>query len=737
MPNEQNFLLGFGERLTEPVSIGFRGGPKTYPYSLEEMRETFAPRLNNTVSELGLLSGTECPNDEVVAVVTLHPAFLAKTYFPERLLRHFNLSPIGSRPKIIRPRKWKPGQRNYKKYITSELFIAGTKTAFQEWSSQITQWTDANPVAQDLKKFEDIRAFNVGEKIITKNDWKEGKAEIVLHSDLSKDYILEGFRKHLAGLNIEVNLSKRIQIPGLCFLSLELPKDKLEKVANFSFVRAIRQMPKLRKFDPIIRSVPTEKKFTVELPDVNVVDKNIRVAIFDGGLANSSLEKWTREHIIDPLPSPIPHYQHHGSCVTSAFLFGPLEKGKDLPAPYAEVDHYRVLDDTCQKEEDLSEVLRKITTVLEERHYDFVNLSLGPNLPIEDNEVHMWTAVLDQYFSDGTTLASVAAGNNGEDDRTAKLNRIQVPSDCVNVLSIGSADTLENDWRRSKYSACGPGRHPGVVKPDCLAFGGTEDEPFWVLDTDTPGNVYPTKGTSFASPLALRMATGIRAHLGPSITPLATKALLIHRTEKKSTHRNEIGWGRIPNDINELVLCPPNTANVLYQGKLLHSKWLRAEIPLPPQPLSGYLTISATFCFASETDPQDPLAYTKSGLEIVFRPNDRRIDANGTHPKSKAFFRPAELYLSEENLRKDAHKWETTLYASKRFRASTLNNPVFDIHCHARNCGGPPRTPSSIPYALVISIYTPGMPDVYNKLFQKYRTKLEILQPVIRIPIRH
>lgn len=89
---------------------------------------------------------------------------------------------------------------------------------------------------------------------------------------------------------------------------------------------------------------------------------------------------------------------------------------------------------------ELYRTLAHVEEVLLSRQYQFINLSLGPDLPYEDTDVHAWTAVLDTMLSDGDTLMTVAVGNNGERDGDLKLNRIQVPSDSVNALSIGAAN---------------------------------------------------------------------------------------------------------------------------------------------------------------------------------------------------------------------------------------------------------------------------------------------------------
>ena len=116
------------------------------------------------------------------------------------------------------------------------------------------------------------------------------------------------------------------------------------------------------------------------------------------------------------------------TAVTSALLFGPLQDGVTPDRPYAAVDHYRVLDADTMKDDqqELYTVLERIQDVLESRpKYDFVNLSLGPDLPIEDNDVHAWTAVLDQLFADGQTLPAIAIGNSGELDWSSGNARIQ------------------------------------------------------------------------------------------------------------------------------------------------------------------------------------------------------------------------------------------------------------------------------------------------------------------------
>ena len=120
---------------------------------------------------------------------------------------------------------------------------------------------------------------------------------------------------------------------------------------------------------------------------------------------------------------------------------------------------FEVLDKDAETEDplELYRTLGFVEEVLLSRQYQFINLSLGPDLPIEDTDVHAWTSVIDDLLSDGDTLMTVAVGNNGEMDRAVGNARVQVPSDCVNALAVGA--------RRTRPMRIGPGRRTARSAP--------------------------------------------------------------------------------------------------------------------------------------------------------------------------------------------------------------------------------------------------------------------------------
>jgi Subtilase family len=749
MAETRNYLLGFGERLTEKIAPVKRPVTKADPYQFTEARDRLAPRISMVVREIDSLPGLACPQDECVAAVTLHPAYIAKSFFPLGLFRAVGLEPVGSRPRQIVPEKGakKPTAAQKKEGLqplsaTADLFVVGKRQAFRRWSQSVKSWQPTREGADELIRVEDVRFVAPAERIKPmRSDTDAPLLEVVLHR--SDEHVLEGFRDYMKSLDVPVKLDERIEVQGLCFLPVRVPRAVHERMAQFGFLRVAREMPRLRELHPgasssLMRSV---KGFPVKMPHAEPLNKDVRVAVFDGGIPDNILPaSLVSRKRSKGIGAAAPDSQVHGLGVTSALLFGPLKQGEPAPQPYAAVEHYRVVDVATKQDPQgkYFDVLNRIMDVLRQKPFDFVNLSLGPDLPIEDDEVHVWTASLDEHFSHGKSLVTVAAGNTGDADWDLGNARIQAPADGVNMLAVGACDSMDDSWKRADYSSIGPGRSPGIVKPEIVVFGGCDGTPFVVLDAAKPGFARGIFGTSFSSPLALRSAIGVRAYLGSVMSPLALKALLIQHGKAGGFDQREVGWGRVPHEIEELVTCAEGAVHVLYQGELEAGRFLRAKIPIPASGLRGMVTITATFCYATQTDPQDPLNYTRAGLEVAFRPHKGKFNQTergpSKNPSTKSFFTSGG-YETEDALRRDAHKWEPCMKSSIRVRAGSLDDPVFDIHYNARRGGMADGSAQPIPYALVVTVANDS-PDLYNKITQRYRTMLEPLRPVIQIPIR-
>lgn len=736
---KRNFLLGRGERLTQDVVIRSGGGPKAAPYTFSEARQRLTPMLERAVARLDALPPEACPDDRAVATVTLNPEYIAKSYFPFELLRATGIEAVGSKPRRITPQKRSKG-REPEETLTTELFVMGPRQAFRNWQRAMPRWTENTAVANDLLTIEEISAPVLADKL--KGPFpKTGKRvfEVILHADgASGSEPVDEFADYLEGLGVRWRSEHKFFAGGLCFVEVEAPAGLAGPIATLSIVRAVREMPRLRVLQPAFRTagVPSAQ---AQFPTSAAMASNIRTAIFDGGVpSDHPITQW-----VNPIDAPgvgpaIDTYLDHGVGVSSAFLFGHITPGQGLAAPYSNVDHYRVLDDQPgQNPRELFEVLARIESVLDNHHYDFINLSVGPSLSIEDDEIHAWTAVLDEHLASSDTLAAIAVGNNGEGDAATQFNRVQVPSDCVNGLAIGSADTPDKVWARSPYSSVGPGRSPGVIKPDLVDFGGSIQRPFIVVGADSSARLQATGGTSFATPAVLRLAAGVRAHFGSGLNLLAVRTLLTHTAHTSDHSMLEVGWGRVARDLDEIVLVDDDTIRVMYQGKISPAKYVRAPIPFPDGVIQGKVEITATLCYKCSTDPNHPGNYTRAGLEPTFRPHDGRYTRDDqVHPDSKGFFSPAKTGAGEDELRRDAWKWENCLHAKKGFLGTSLHNPCFDIHYNARQGGQNHKPSGRLSYALAVTVRAKAVGDLYDQVVRKYATILEPLRPIVDIPVR-
>lgn len=744
MARKNNFLLGFGERLTAKVEVPSGGGDKNPPYEFSTARSRVENWLTTSVASFDSLSADAAPNDEVVGVMTLHPRYVSKSDFPRELLEATGLRAVGSKIERVRPEQWGIEKHPDEAY-TEALFVAGTRTRFREWQAQLPRWSESHKGADTLTHIESFGAFEASSKLrgFTEDVNREGVLEVVLHNS-GDQRVVEAFAAYVLRHGGEPLRKYRRDIRGLTFFPVRTAFARAEEIARYSFVRVARPMPVLRPSSPfLVRSMPTSPRATI--PQTGPIDPTVKAVVFDGGLpmlSRAALSRWVQ--YIEPagIGPAVPELENHGLAVTSALLFGQADQATPLDTPLCSVDHVRVLDSATGKNGDVMclDVLDRILNHLDANPtYEFINVSLGPRLPIEDDDVTEWTAALDERFAAGRAVATVAIGNDGEADSTLGLNRIQPPGDAVNVLSVGAATSTGSIWRRGGYSCLGPGRSPGFVKPDGLAFGGETSEPFNVLDTNL--SLSGVQGTSVASPLTLRASTSVKVQLGTTLSPLAIRALMVHRADPGNHARSEVGWGRFEGDLERLITCDDDESLVVYQGTLPVSEHLRAPIPMPDFKMKGMVNLTATLVIAPEVDPEFPSAYTRSGLEVSFRPHSDKYTEYpdgkvSSHPKTRSFFSASNLYGPDESSMREAmYKWEPCLRHTEHLRASSLKEPCFDIYYHHRQGGRAADLPQPIPYALVVSLKSPKNPELYNGTVRAYSNILVALKPRVRITL--
>lgn len=742
MTEQPKFLLGHGETLTSPSE--YRSGPNDAkaPYSIDVQRRHLTPLLEAQIETFEALPAAACPGGNVVSMITLHPSYYSRSNFPDELLREAGLRFIGSMPKFVKPRNGR-GQDHAGGAASTVLFLAGTRDAFSSLSHRVKGIEAADPIAADILKIETVEPQTRQERVQSNLASKVSSLEVVMHYDPLQDYVWEHeFGRYAQACGLELG-NKTYQSRGLWFISARGTAAAAKRLADFSFVRAIRPMPILRPVaaPKVMRSVKSASR--IVLPTEGPLDPNCRVAVFDGGLPEDHpFGQWASRiepSASDGIGTATAAGLSHGLAVTSALLFGHVVPGLQA-RPYCQVDHYRCIGNDTDA--GMYNAMLYVDKVLGSSAYEFVSLSIGPEEITGHDKISAWTTMLDDRFHQSSILGTIAVGNDGE--LPPPHNRVQVPSDCVNAIAVGASNSAQAGWQRAPYSSIGPGRSPGLVKPDLLHFGGVDGDKFGFL---FPGGVMAEDaGTSYAAPSVMRVATGVRAHFGSSFTPLVVRALLIHSAERGDHLREEVGWGLAPTDVAAIAICPENSVRILYQGTIGPSKVSRVAIPIPPAGINGKVSIRATFCYLSETDPHAPGDYTRAGLGVTFRPHSGKFpkppkdkpnwQPHPDFPKSDPFFEGVGR-KTEQALRTDSFKWDTVRDATVGKLGSSLKDPVFDVHYMARHPGRksvPSRLPA-LSYALVVTVTAHNHPDIYNEVRNAYASLTPLL-PLTQLPLQ-
>src|SRR4051812_25331501 len=106
MAKQPNFLLGNGHRLTSPVRVSKGMEPKSPPYDLSTAKKRLTSQFSTAIADFTALPEAACPDGFTVGLITLHPQYTAKSYFPDDLLKEAHMEAIGSRPARVKPERW-------------------------------------------------------------------------------------------------------------------------------------------------------------------------------------------------------------------------------------------------------------------------------------------------------------------------------------------------------------------------------------------------------------------------------------------------------------------------------------------------------------------------------------------------------------------------------------------------------------------------------------------------------
>lgn len=627
-------LLVNGEALRQSIDRpgGGGGGEKYRPYTVEEN----AARLISQLADLRPAASAvpaERQGDSLIVEARLHPQFLAASYFPTRLLDSIGATPVGTR--VGRTESRASDGTTAADQPTKSLYLAMDPSGLDNLQDLLQHPygpRSSGKMREDIQTLDrlDLNVAQVTDLLVDQPPiW-----EAVLHGRVdrlgrivpaSSDAIgrWTRFVEELGG-RVETDWIR--QTDSLTFAPVRIDPDRLAETQGFNGLRAIHALPVLRDLPD---AEPLDDAFVVErvrgLPPSS--DTPLRVAVFDGGI-DEGQPVWAdrvRSLSVGNLAGNLAA-QRHGAVVTSALLYGHIG-GASLPEP-ADIDvHHFAAVPQAQPSTDLQMywLLDAIERQVKADAYDVVVVCVAPRQVVDDDHVDRWTSTLDKLAHEHDVLFVVAAGNNGEQPENLGLNRILVPADAANVLSVGASSDHGPKSLRAAYSAIGPGRPVAQVRPTGVAFGGTDQQPFMATDND--GAKLAFKGTSCAAPLVVHGLADLSARVGRDLLNSVTmRAFAIHFAQPchRTETLNTVGYGHFRDGYDIVDNCPPNQAHVLYRGTIDRDEFIPLAIPMPHD-IPGRVRLRYTLATSTRVAETDPLDYTQAGLEIAFRPHSRKF----------------------------------------------------------------------------------------------------------------
>ena len=235
MAKQPNFLLGNGHRLTTPVSISKAMEAKDPPYNLASAKSRLTPQFAAAAASITSLPNKACPDGYSVGLVTLHPQYTAKSYFPGDLLREARMEAIGSRPARTTPEKWTK-QGAPEESPTTELFVSARREDFERFATGLPELTEADRSSRDLFKIENFRAPQTSDRIQAIGEPSvEPMLEVVLHtSGIPRPArILEAFEAYAQSLGLDPLMDRRFDVSGLSFLPVRTSRDLIGELSQF------------------------------------------------------------------------------------------------------------------------------------------------------------------------------------------------------------------------------------------------------------------------------------------------------------------------------------------------------------------------------------------------------------------------------------------------------------------------------------------------------------------------
>lgn len=353
----------------------------------------------------------------------------------------------------------------------------------------------------------------------------------------------------------------------------------------------------------------------------------------------------------------------HGTAVTSIIVDGStINPELDDNCGRFRVKHFGVAIGGRFSSFTILKSIREI--VAENRDIKVWNLSLGSALEINKNFISPEAAFLDklQYEYD---VLFIIAGTNKKSNEKQSI-RIGAPADSINSLVVNA---VNKKGQPTSYSRKGKVLS-FFKKPDICYFGGDGRERIRVC---TPTGESFVTGTSFAAPWITRKVAYLIHKIG--LSREVAKALIIDSAiswEKTQEDANLIGYGVVPQKIEDVINTPDDEIKFVLSGKSLKYDTYNYNLPIPVVDEKHPYIAKATLCYFPKCSRNQGVDYTNTELDIYFgRINGQKIVTINDNKQSDNVAMPEKdgrgMYRKWDNIKSIVEFFKPTKRAKKAY----------------------------------------------------------------------
>ncbi|HEP1824042.1 TPA: S8 family peptidase [Streptococcus suis] len=374
-------------------------------------------------------------------------------------------------------------------------------------------------------------------------------------------------------------------------------------------------------------------------PIIGVID-----TLFDESVYFS---KWVKyEDRVDSQIEKMSSDYEHGTGVSSIIVDGAsINPDLDDNCGRFRVKHFGV---ATSKQFSSFTIMKHIKEIVaENREIKVWNLSLGSALEIHKDFISPEAAILDKIQYDYDVIFVVAGTNKPSDSNSPML--IGAPADSINSLIVNA---VNKENIPASYSRIGK-----VLsffnKPDVSYYGGDGRDRIRVCFPLGEGFV---KGTSFAAPWITRKIAYLIHKVG--LSREVAKALVIDSAiswSQNMTSSNVIGYGVVPQDINEVINAKDDEIKFILSGESLKYDTYSHQLPVPIVNGQHPFVAKAILCYFPKCSRNQGVDYTNTELDIYFGrmlPNGKGIKTINDNKQSD------NVALHEEDAREQYRKWD-------------------------------------------------------------------------------